>query len=129
MIAMASVAVRRFEVTVIKAALSSPRSVLARVFVDGDVFGTTSKRRRLRDPVWDRTFGRSIVGEQAGLKVRIVLAERISSGQPKDVAAERVGGVGAARALCFFVRPRVACGAHAPAASVPPVGSSWTRGR
>ena len=37
------------EVTVVRAILPAAKAVLARVFVDGEVFGTTSKRRPSRD--------------------------------------------------------------------------------
>ena len=67
-----------YEVRLIGAKLSKKQAVLARVVVDGVVLGTTSKRRRVLEPTWDRTFAVE-VDASAKLETKIFFLETVSA--------------------------------------------------
>ena len=67
-----------YEVTVVRARMPKSRAVLASIYVDGDVIGRTSRRRRVREPVWDRTFGLE-VAEDKSLQTKVVFQEQVNN--------------------------------------------------
>lgn len=77
---------RHYEVVVVRAVLPHPKAVLCRVFVNGEIWGTTSKRRRVAEPVWDRAFARKASGS-GPLFTKLVFAESTSGYDTVDVVA------------------------------------------
>ena len=67
-----------YEVTVVRARMPKSRAVLASIYVDGDVIGRTSRRRRVREPVWDRTFSLE-VAEDKSLQTKVVFQEQVNN--------------------------------------------------
>lgn len=67
-----------YEVTVVRARMPKSRAVLASIYVDGDVIGRTSRRRRVREPVWDRTFGLEVAADKS-LQTKVVFQEQVNN--------------------------------------------------